>query len=109
MAEGWEDLRAAFEQNFGQNLELGAQLAVFKDGVPVVDLHGYGGTVPKGTRYDGATLQNIFSSGKNLEARPTQRVFFATTGNDSQHDCDHARLSSQFQECGPREGASLRR
>ena len=65
VAEGWEDMRAAFERNFERNLELGAQLAVYKNGHLVVDLHGYAATVEG---YDGDTLQNIFSSGKNLEA-----------------------------------------
>ena len=65
VAAGWEPLRAAFERNFERNLELGAQLAVYKDGDLVVDLHG---CAPAAADYDGDTLQNVFSSGKNLEA-----------------------------------------
>ena len=90
VAPGWEDLRAAFEANFEHNLELGAQLVIYQQvtsprsltgsscrrpspcascsvaqGVPVVDLHGY---AKAQTGYGAQTLQNIFSSGKNLEA-----------------------------------------
>ena len=66
-APGWEDFREAFERNFGQNLELGAQVVVYKDGEPVVDLHGYSPEQGEST-YTADTLQNMFSSGKNLEA-----------------------------------------
>lgn len=80
VAEGWEDVREAFEKNFAENLEVGAQLVVFKEGVPVVDLHGhaeYSGLETERAddgydidcqAYSGDALQNIFSSGKNLEA-----------------------------------------
>lgn len=61
-------MRTAFEQNFAENLEAKAQLTIFKDGVKVVDLHGHSGSTGTGDDYDGDTLQNIFSSGKNLEA-----------------------------------------
>lgn len=67
-AEGWEDVRAAFEHNFADNLELGAQLTIYQEGAPVVDLHGHAEGLPQGLGYGAHTLQNIFSSGKNLEA-----------------------------------------
>ena len=38
---------------------------MYKDGDLVVDLHG---CAPAAADYDGDTLQNVFSSGKNLEA-----------------------------------------
>jgi len=65
VADGWEDLRSAFEANFADSLELGAQLVVYKEGVPVVDLHGHSPAQPG---YGAQTMQNVFSSGKNLEA-----------------------------------------
>ena len=65
IADGWEDLRSAFEANFADNLELGAQLVVYKEGVPVADLHGH---APAQPGYNAQTMQNVFSSGKNLEA-----------------------------------------
>lgn len=68
VAPGWEDMRTAFENNFRSNLEAGAQLCVFKDGYPVVDLYGHSSACQSGDGYDGDTLQNIFSSGKNFEA-----------------------------------------
>jgi CubicO group peptidase (beta-lactamase class C family) len=64
---GWEDLRAAFENNFGHNKEVCAQLAVYQEGELVVDLHG-SSTSAASLGYTGDTLQNIFSSGKNFEA-----------------------------------------
>ena len=64
---GWEDLRAAFENNFGHNKEVYAQLAVYQEGELVVDLHG-SSTSAASLGYTGDTLQNIFSSGKNFEA-----------------------------------------
>ena len=39
----YQDVRDAFEANFALNLEVGAQLVVFKDGEVVVDLHGHAG------------------------------------------------------------------
>ena len=66
-AEGWEDVRAAFESNFADNLELDAQLSIYEKGVPVVELYGSAAHQSK-NNYAGHTLQNIFSSGKNLEA-----------------------------------------
>jgi hypothetical protein len=59
-------VRYAFERKFGDNLELGAQLSVYKEGVPVVDLHGFAHNAQ--ANYSAATLNNILSSGKNLEA-----------------------------------------
>lgn len=40
VAPGWERVRDAFEQNFAEGLEKGAQLVVRIDGNTVVDLHG---------------------------------------------------------------------
>ena len=40
VADGFEGVRAAFESNFAVGEELGAQLCIYKDGAPVVDLSG---------------------------------------------------------------------
>ena len=39
-APGWEGVRNAFENNFGLNQELGAQLVIYKDGILQADLCG---------------------------------------------------------------------
>jgi CubicO group peptidase (beta-lactamase class C family) len=62
---GWEKVRRVFEDNFSDNLELGAQLTVFYEGIKVVDLYGRSSTQKA---YDSKTLQNVWSSGKNMEA-----------------------------------------
>ncbi|CAE8635598.1 unnamed protein product [Polarella glacialis] len=63
-APGWEDLRTGFEENFAQNLELGAQLVVYQGSSVVVDLAGYSSKQPG---YTAETLQCVYSSGKNME------------------------------------------
>jgi len=69
----YDGVRYAFEENFAERLELGAQLVVYEKGEKVVDLYGYAPetaaeTGAEGGGYDGDTLQCIWSSGKNLEA-----------------------------------------
>jgi len=68
IADGWEPVRAAFAQNFAEGYEKGAQLVIRVNGHNVVDLHGFSDscTTTKGP-YDGDTIQNIFSSGKQIE------------------------------------------
>jgi CubicO group peptidase (beta-lactamase class C family) len=63
--DAWQGVRGAFETNFALNLELGAQLVIWKDGEVVVDLTGKS---PKQPNYSPDTLQCVFSSGKNMEA-----------------------------------------
>jgi len=60
-APGWESVRAAFEDNFAKNLELGAQLVVYHGSTKVVDLVGYSSKQPG---YTAETLQCVFSCGK---------------------------------------------
>lgn len=64
-APGWESVRVGFENNFAQNLELGAQLVVYHGNSKVVDLVGHSSKQPG---YTAETLQCVFSSGKNMEA-----------------------------------------
>lgn len=40
VAEGWEEVRAAFESNFAEGLEKSAQLVISVEGQVVVDLWG---------------------------------------------------------------------
>ena len=61
----WAPVRAAFEENFALNYELGAQLVVYEGDDIVVNLSGKSS---KQKHYSEDTLQNIFSSGKNMEA-----------------------------------------
>lgn len=63
--EGFEHVREAFEANFANRLELGAQLTIYIKGELVVDLVG---AAPEVAGYGPDTLQCVFSSGKNLEA-----------------------------------------
>ena len=62
---GWEPVRRAFEENFRLNYELGAQLVVYSQDKVVVDLCGRSDAQAE---YTAETLQNIYSSGKNMEA-----------------------------------------
>lgn len=64
-APGWQNFRKGFEENFRQNLELGAQLVVYHGDSVVVDLTGYSSKQPE---YTADTLQCVYSSGKNMEA-----------------------------------------
>jgi CubicO group peptidase (beta-lactamase class C family) len=70
-AKGWEPVKEAFEGNFAKGLEKNAQLVIRVDGKVVVDLWGTGPSGEKasnlGKPYNGDTMQNIFSSGKNIE------------------------------------------
>mmetsp|Transcript_11989 Transcript_11989/g.22178 ORF Transcript_11989/g.22178 Transcript_11989/m.22178 type:complete len:540 (+) Transcript_11989:169-1788(+) len=79
VAEGWERVRQAFTENFELNLERGAQLTIYHQSKLVVDLHGNGNcaaesifkTMLSRTKekdvYNGNTIQNMYSSGKNME------------------------------------------
>lgn len=63
---GFEGVRAAFEDNFASGKEIGASFAVYRDGVPLVDLWGgsanEAGTVPVTDR----TLYSLMSTTKGL-------------------------------------------
>jgi CubicO group peptidase (beta-lactamase class C family) len=65
---GWEPVRDAFEANLASGREVGAAVAVYHHGVPVVELVGGSfddsGAVP----YSSDTLQLIFSTTKGLTA-----------------------------------------
>jgi CubicO group peptidase (beta-lactamase class C family) len=71
VAPGFERVREAFAENFGRDdayQELGAALAVYRSGRPVVDLWG-GHTDRSGTRaWQRDTLINVYSSTKGVVA-----------------------------------------
>jgi CubicO group peptidase (beta-lactamase class C family) len=62
---GWESVQSAFEDNFAANMELGAQLVVYHQNQVVVDIFGKSDSQEI---YDSNSLQNVYSSGKNMEA-----------------------------------------
>jgi CubicO group peptidase (beta-lactamase class C family) len=64
-ANGWEEVRAAFEENFALNQELGAQLVIYQGEHIVVDLWGKSNNLQS---YSANHLQNVYSCGKNMEA-----------------------------------------
>jgi CubicO group peptidase (beta-lactamase class C family) len=67
VADGFEPVRAAFEANFAQHGELGAAVAVYVDGEPVVDLVG-GVAGEAGEPYSDDALQLVFSTTKGAAA-----------------------------------------
>ena len=72
VSPGWEPVRDGFASNFERGLERNAQLCIYKNGIPVVDLWGtntepgYSTAPPSG--YDGDTLQIVYSSTKAAAA-----------------------------------------
>lgn len=70
----WGRAQKAFEENFAHNLELGAQLHITHEGNVVADLSGMSRRQEKSDQaagrpaYNRDTLQNCYSSGKNMEA-----------------------------------------
>jgi CubicO group peptidase (beta-lactamase class C family) len=68
VAAGYEQVAAAFEQNFAQRGEIGAAFAAYVNGEPVVDL--WGGTADRRSdrAWDQDTLVGIFSGSKGIVA-----------------------------------------
>jgi CubicO group peptidase (beta-lactamase class C family) len=60
-------VRAAFETNFKNGLEVGASVAVTLDGTPVVDLWG-GEAVEGGAPWQEDTIVNVYSTTKTMAA-----------------------------------------
>jgi CubicO group peptidase (beta-lactamase class C family) len=67
-APGFEEVAAAFEQNFRQRGELGAACAVFHRGEPVVDLWGGCRDAATGAPWERETVVLLFSTTKGLAA-----------------------------------------
>jgi CubicO group peptidase (beta-lactamase class C family) len=64
---GFEPVRDAFVANFEQGLEVGASVAVTKDGESVVDLWA-GDCDPRGTPWAEDTIVNVYSTTKTMAA-----------------------------------------
>ncbi|CAF1305909.1 unnamed protein product [Rotaria sordida] len=67
-AHGWEFLRDLFRENFVQEQELGAAIAVYHHGHLVVDLKGGWFDESRTKLYDDNSLQLVFSTTKGLVA-----------------------------------------
>ncbi len=68
VADGFEGVREAFEQNFADHGDVGAGVAVFVDGECVVDLTGGVADRESGSVYGPDALQLVFSSTKGIAA-----------------------------------------
>lgn len=69
VAQGWERIRTAFEQNFIDQLDVGASLCIYHRGTCVVDLcGGWKDTETKTEPYTSDTLQLVFSTSKGVMA-----------------------------------------
>ena len=69
VAQGWERIRTAFEQNFIDQLDVGASLCIYHRGTCVVDLYGgWKDTETKKEPYTFDTLQLVFSTSKGVMA-----------------------------------------
>lgn len=64
---GFEPVREAFVANFERGLEVGASVAVTRDGEPVVDLWA-GDADAKGTPWAEDTIVNVYSTTKTMAA-----------------------------------------
>jgi CubicO group peptidase (beta-lactamase class C family) len=66
---GWDSVRAAFEQNFVEELDIGASVCVYYRGECVVDLcGGWKDPQTKQQPYTSDTLQLVFSVSKGVMA-----------------------------------------
>ncbi|WP_423919262.1 serine hydrolase domain-containing protein [Candidatus Poriferisodalis sp.] len=65
--EGFEAVRDAFEQNFAEDLEVGAAAAVTVDGESVVDIWA-GDAGPNGEPWERDTIVNVYSTTKTMAA-----------------------------------------
>jgi len=62
---GFEPVRDAFVANFDKGLEVGASVAVTRDGEPVVDLWA-GDANPSGAPWEEDTIVNVYSTTKTM-------------------------------------------
>ena len=76
---GWteprfDDVRAAFAENFESHGDVGAAVAVYLHGEPVIDLWGGWHTPEREREWDRNTLVNVFSTTKGLTAFCAHRL-----------------------------------
>lgn len=67
-ANGWEFIRKLFIENFKEERDLGASIAIYHQGKLVVDLWGGWFDGSRTKPYDNDTLQTVFSTSKGLVA-----------------------------------------
>src|SRR3954470_4635308 len=65
---GWDGVRDAFATNFAEHGEVGAAVAVYVHGEPVVDLWGGVADTASGRPWEANTLVCVFSSTKGVTA-----------------------------------------
>lgn len=65
---GLEAVRAAFQENFTSGQEIGASFAVYRDGVPLVDLWGGSANKERTVPVTNRTLYTLMSTTKGLAA-----------------------------------------
>lgn len=68
VAPGWEYVADAFRQSFTEGRETGAAVAVYRDGVPVVDVWGGVADTRTGRPWKRDTVACVFSSTKGITA-----------------------------------------
>ncbi|QIS13049.1 serine hydrolase domain-containing protein [Nocardia arthritidis] len=66
VATGFERVRAVFAANFAETDEVGAAVAVYRDGQPVVDLWGGQADPGAGRAWERDTLQLVYSATKGV-------------------------------------------
>jgi CubicO group peptidase (beta-lactamase class C family) len=74
VAPGWDAVADAFEANFVSAGEVGAHVAAYHCGRPVVDLSGGVRDVPTGAAWDATTLATYFSCTKGMTATLVHRL-----------------------------------
>ena len=65
---GFEPVRAAFERNFAEHGDLGAAVAIYRDGQPVVDLWGGVADPEHGRAWEPDTVALVYSATKGVLA-----------------------------------------
>ncbi len=73
-APGFDAVREAFANNFAEHGEVGAAIAVYRHGEPVVDLWGGWYDADREREWDVNTLVNVFSTTKGLAAFCAHRL-----------------------------------
>lgn len=68
VAPGFESLRAAFERNFAEHGDVGAAVAVYRHGQPVVDLWGGVADPVTGRAWERDTMALVYSATKGVLA-----------------------------------------
>lgn len=76
-APGFEPVREVFEENFAEDLELGAGFSAILDGDLIIDLHGGYADRRKTTPWSGQTIVPVYSTTKPIAALALAHVIEA--------------------------------